>query len=49
VNETLQGLEIVLVSDPFTKDSDDLAVPNFCLRSRCKIRAIQPGSLSAIF
>lgn len=49
VNERLQGPQIVLVSDPFTKDSDDPAEPNFCLRSQCKIRATQPDSLSAIF
>ena len=48
VNETLQGLKIVLVSDPFTKDSDDPAEPNFCLRNQCNIRATQPDSLSAI-
>ena len=29
VNETLQRLEIVLVSDPFTKDSEHAAQPKF--------------------
>jgi len=29
MNRTLQKLEIVLVSDPFTKDSEHSAVPEF--------------------
>ncbi len=49
VNEALQGHQFVLVSDPFTKDSDDPAEPNFCLRNQCNIRATQLESLSAIF
>ena len=47
VNETLQEPEIVLVSDPFTKDSEHSAVPNFGKQSRCKTQAIQPDDLSA--
>jgi hypothetical protein len=48
VNETLQKLQIVLVSDPFSKDSEHAAKSKFCLRSRCKFRAIQPDRLSAV-
>jgi hypothetical protein len=48
VNETLQTLQIVLVSDPFSKDSEHTAQPSFCLRSRCKFQASQPDRLSAV-
>jgi hypothetical protein len=47
VNETLQKLEIVLVSDPFTKDSEHAAVPDSGQQRRCEIQAIQPDDLSA--
>ena len=47
VNETLQKLQIVLVSDPFSKDSEHAAQLSFCLRSRCNFQAIQPDRLSA--
>ena len=47
VNETLQKRQIVLVSDPFNKESEHAAQPSFCLRSRCKFQASQPDSLSA--
>ena len=48
VNETLQKLQIVLVSDPFNKDFEHTALLSFCLRSRCKFQAIQPDRLSAV-
>jgi hypothetical protein len=47
MNTTLHKPQIVLVSDPFTKDSAHPAVPDSSQRSRCKIRAIQPEDLSA--
>jgi len=46
VNETLHNLQIVLVSDPFTEDSEHLAVPDFCQHSRRIIQAAQPEALS---
>ena len=46
VNTALHKPQIVLVSDPFTKDSAHPAVPDSSQRSRCKIQAIQPEDLS---
>ena len=47
VNTTLQGPRFVLVSDPFTKDSEHPAGPDSDQQSRCKSQALQPGNLSA--
>lgn len=47
VNSRLQGPQIVLVSDPFTKDSAHPAVPDSEQQSRCNVQAFQPENLSA--
>ena len=49
VNETLQNFKIVLVSDPFTKDSEHPAVLSFACEVDVKFGRISPTASRQIW